>query len=146
MINSTMNIALSGMRVGAMRANVAAQNIANVNNASRPQQAEPARQIQQAAPRPAEEPGYRPQALDQSSTAGGGVTGTVRTRVPGVFEAFQPNHPEAGPKGNVAYPDVNMAEEAMNLKQAERAYAFGAEVVRTAEDMSRSLLDATRPD
>ena len=55
MINSTMNIALSGMRVGATRANVAAHNIANVNNASRPQQAEPARQIQQAAPRQIEQ-------------------------------------------------------------------------------------------
>lgn len=54
---------------------------------------------------------------------------------------FDPQHPDAGPDGYVAYPDINPLTEMVDLMGANRAYGLNASAVQAEKNMLSSSLE-----
>jgi flagellar basal-body rod protein FlgC len=81
-----------------------------------------------------------------SATAANGVPGGVA--VAGVIsdrsaplERYDPQNPDAGPDGYVAYPDINPLTEMVDLMGATRSYGMNASAVQAEKNMVSSSLD-----
>jgi flagellar basal-body rod protein FlgC len=81
-------------------------------------------------------------ASSVSSATPGGV------QVSGVIEdqgdplmRFDPNHPDAGKDGYVAYPDINPLTEMVDLMGASRSYGMNVSAVQAEKGMLTSSLD-----
>lgn len=53
---------------------------------------------------------------------------------------FDPSHPDADEAGFVAFPNVNVTEEMVNMIMASRAYDAGATALKTMGRVGRSAL------
>lgn len=67
-----------------------------------------------------------------------GVRATVKED-PSVRLAMEPNHPDAGPDGNVKYPNIDMAIEYVNALEASRAYEANV----TAMEVTKAMINAS---
>ena len=54
---------------------------------------------------------------------------------------FDPDHPDAGPDGYVAYPDINPLTEMTDLMGATRSYGLNATAVQAEKGMLANSLD-----
>jgi flagellar basal-body rod protein FlgC len=54
---------------------------------------------------------------------------------------YDPQHPDAGPDGFVAYPDINPLTEMVDLMGATRAYGMNASAVQAEKNMVSASLD-----
>lgn len=57
------------------------------------------------------------------------------------LERYDPTHPDAGPDGYVAYPDINPLTEMVDLMGATRAYGMNATAVQAEKGMVTSSLE-----
>lgn len=57
---------------------------------------------------------------------------------------YDPSHPDAGPDGFVAYPDINVLQEMVDLMTAQRTYEANANVVESTRDMAMTALGIGR--
>ncbi len=57
---------------------------------------------------------------------------------------YQPGHPDADPQGFVAYPNVNLAEEMVDLVSATRSYQANAAAFNAAKAMVQHTLELGR--
>lgn len=85
-----------------------------------------------------------------------GFTGDTATRSAGVritgVEAdeenvrivFEPNHPDADEEGYVVYPNVDMADEMVNMMTAIRTYDANVTAVNSSKDMLKRALEIGR--
>ena len=55
--------------------------------------------------------------------------------------AGQPGHPAAGPNGYVQLPNVDPLVEALDMREAQRAYDANLNVIETARSMQMRTLD-----
>lgn len=53
---------------------------------------------------------------------------------------YQPGHPHADPQGMVAYPNINVHEEMVDLMSASRAFEANLAVVKSARMMAMQTL------
>lgn len=123
---AVFDIALSGARAAVRRLEVSATNVANVRSSA-----------EISADR---QPGanlYRPQRIEQTSQAGGGVSTETRPVEPAYSLV-----PDLD-RGLAAIPNVNLVHEAVEQRLALRAYQANLSVIRTADEVQKSLLDAT---
>jgi flagellar basal-body rod protein FlgC len=91
-------------------------------------------------------PGNLPPLAPPGSTA---VAPTVQ--IAGVVEdpgpplkRYDPGHPDAGPDGYVAYPDINPLTEMVDLMGATRAYGLNGSAVQAEKEMIGSALDIAK--
>lgn len=84
--------------------------------------------------------------LSVGETAGNGVPGGVA--VEGVIsdtsaplKRYDPQNPDAGSDGFVAYPDINPLTEMVDLMGATRSYGMNASAVQAEKNMVTSSLD-----
>jgi len=54
---------------------------------------------------------------------------------------YDPQHPDAGPDGYVAYPDINPLTEMVDLMGATRSYGMNASAVQAEKNMVASSLE-----
>ena len=54
---------------------------------------------------------------------------------------FDPSHPDANEEGYVAYPNVVVVEEMVNLITATKAYEANATSIQAAKDMAKKALN-----
>ncbi len=57
---------------------------------------------------------------------------------------FDPSHPDADPDGYVAYPDINLMEEMVDLMGTSRSFEANTKVVETTRQMVNEALSIGR--
>jgi flagellar basal-body rod protein FlgC len=124
-----ISTALTGLFAASKRVEASASNIANASSAG---------SLDPDAPVQA----YQALATIQTSNESGGTSATNIPKKPGFVNAYAPDSPFANADGQVGVPNVDLAEEAVNLKIAEIAYKANISVLKTASEMSDELLNS----
>jgi flagellar basal-body rod protein FlgC len=60
------------------------------------------------------------------------------------LKRYDPGHPDAGPDGYVAYPDINPLTEMVDLMGATRAYGLNSSAVQAEKGMIASALEIAK--
>jgi flagellar basal-body rod protein FlgC len=122
------------MTAASRRLEVSARNIANASSSGPLPDA--SAQVQASFP-----PAYVAERVDQVEAPGGGTIANVGPDSPGTVPSYDPSAPYANDKGQVAAPNVDLANEAVQQILARENFAANVAVVRTYERMMKSLLD-----
>jgi flagellar basal-body rod protein FlgC len=129
MTGATQMIAASALRAQQARMRVIAENMANAQSVSRQPGGDPyRRQI----------PVFTPLKTD----AGQGVrVARVEPDRKDFRSVYDPSHPSADDKGYLKLPNVDTLVEALDMKEAQRAYEANLNVIETARAMEQRTLD-----
>jgi len=141
----TFAISASGMTANRLWLDLITNNIVNLNTAGRPGD-------------PALKPYQRqvPVFSEVLEAAAGSLPGKEKyrglgVRVPRVAGdpagprlVYEPSHPYADEKGYVAYPNINVANEMVNMISATRAYEASVTALNAAKDMALKALEIGR--
>ena len=126
---ATMAVAASALKAQQARMKVIAENLANANSTARTAGGEP----------------YRRQIPVFAATEVDGGEGVRMSKVendPTAFKtAYEPGHPGADTNGYVKLPNVDSLVEAMDMRNAQRAYEANLNVIETARAMEMRTLD-----
>lgn len=125
-MDSVFHIAASALTAQSMRLNAVASNLANANSAHA-----------------STGEGYKAKhVMFQATPVTGSKPYAQGVRVTEVVEdkaqprlTYDPSHPLADDRGYVAYPNVDVVEEMVNMISASRSYQTNAEVMSTAKDL-----------
>ena len=79
--------------------------------------------------------------LGSTAARGGVAVAGVVTDQSAPLERYDPQHPDAGPDGYVAYPDINPLTEMVDLMGANRSYGLNATAVQAEKGMVTASLD-----
>ncbi|MBW0151522.1 MAG: flagellar basal body rod protein FlgC [Phenylobacterium sp.] len=108
---------------------VIAENLANANSTSQQAGGDPYRR---------QVPVFEPSKID----AGQGVRmARVQPDQSAFRTEYEPGHPSADAQGYVKLPNVNTLVEAMDMREAQRAYEANLNVIETARAMEMRVLD-----
>jgi len=126
---ATQAIATTALRAQQARMRVIAENMANANSVSRQPGGDPYRR---------QVPVFTPVKID----AGQGVRmARVEPDRKDFRNVYDPGHPSADDKGYVKLPNVDTLVEALDMKEAQRAYEANLNVIETARAMQTRTLD-----
>ena len=128
--SSVMAVAASGLRAQQSRMRVIAENIANADS---------------TAATPGGDPYRRRAPIFEPTRMPDGATGVAMTRVQEEDSAFRteyaPTNPAANAKGYVKLPNVDPLIEALDMREAQRAYEANLNVIEAARSMQTRTLD-----
>jgi len=128
----TQAIAASALRAQQARMRIIAENLANSNSTSRTPGGDP----------------YRRQIPVFQAVKVAGATGVAMARVdPDKTDfktSYEPGNPAANAQGYVKEPNVDSLIEALDMKEAQRAYEANLNVIETARAMDSRTLDLLR--
>jgi flagellar basal-body rod protein FlgC len=131
--NAAMAIAASALQAQQSRMRVIAENIANADSVSSTPGGDPYRR---------QSPIFQPQAV-QGGT--GVVMKGVQTDQTPFRTEYSPGNPAADAKGYVKMPNVDPLTEALDMREAQRAYEANLNVIETARSMQSRTLDLLKP-
>ena len=127
--NSAMAVAASALKAQQSRMRVIAENIANAQSTADAPGGQPYRR---------QVPVFTPYQTD----AGQGVrVARVEPDRKDFRSVYDPSHPSADDKGYVKLPNVDTLVEALDMKEAQRAYEANLNVIETARAMEQRTLD-----
>jgi flagellar basal-body rod protein FlgC len=122
-------VAVSALRAQQARMRIIAENLANSNSTAKTPGGDP----------------YRRQAPVFQTKKVAGAQGVTMTRAEGDKTPFnmvyEPGNPSADAKGYVKTPNVDPLIEAMDMRDAQRAYEANLNVIETARAMDQRTLD-----
>lgn len=122
-------VAVSALRAQQGRMRIIAENLANADSTSKTAGGDP----------------YRRQAPVFTPTRVAGGQGVKMSKVEAdqteFRQEYEPGHPSADAKGYVKLPNVNSLIEALDMRQAQRAYEANLNVIETARSMDLRTLD-----
>ena len=127
-------IAVSGLSVASLRLQVAACNIANAKSDG-PLPSTPNPENFSAA--------YSALRVNQVDHLGGGTSATVTNASPSKVATYDPGAPCADGRGMVASPNVDLANELVQVLIARFSYTANAQVIRADAQMSGALFNIT---
>ena len=133
-MDSILSIAASGAAAAATRLQVSAENVANANSDGPLPSAGAAAQAQYPA-------AYNAQQVDQVATPGDGTSAVIVDVQPSTVAAYAPTAPYADSNGEVAQPNVDYANEAVQQATASYTFAANVAVMRVYSQMMQTLLD-----
>jgi flagellar basal-body rod protein FlgC len=130
--SSVLAVASSALRAQQARMRVIAENIANANSTARTAGGDPYRR---------QVPVFKP-----TQVAGGeGVAmASVDPDRSDFRTEYDPGNPAADAKGYVKLPNVDTLVEALDMKEAQRAYEANMNVIETSRAMESRTLDILR--
>ncbi len=130
--DAAMAVAASALRAQQQRMRVIAENIANSDTTSTTGGGAPYRRQMTV---------FQPIMTD----GGEGVrVAGVRSDPADFKREYNPGHPAADAKGYVQMPNVDPLVEALDMKEAQRAYEANLNVIETARSMQTRTLDILR--
>lgn len=133
-MSSILSIALSGITAAEKRLQVSANNVANANSDGPLPPASGAGQTQYP-------PAYVPQQVNQVATANGGTQAVVSNVQPSYQAVSDPTAPYANSSGQVASPNVDLANEAIQQQLAQTSFASNAQVINAYSQIQQTLLN-----
>jgi len=126
--NVAMAVAASALKAQQSRMRVIAENMANADSTSQTPGGDPYRR---------QVPVFEPTTVD-------GAKGVHMSRVVADQTQFNseyaPGHPGADAQGYLKLPNVNPLTEALDMRDAQRAYQANLSVIETARAMDTSIL------
>ncbi len=126
--NVAVAVATSALKAEQSRMRVIAENLANADSTSPNHGGDPYRR---------QVPVFQPQTVD-------GAKGVAMTHVVADMSQFSseyaPGHPAADAQGYVKLPNVNPIMEAIDMRNAQRAYQANLSVIETAREMDNATL------
>lgn len=128
---NAINIALSGLAAAGKKVAAAASNIANIQTVGSVEEGEQA---------PYTPIGTQQTTVTDSHGNGLGVQSNFVESDRPFVPTFVPSSIFANEDGIIGVPNINLAEEAVNLTLAELSYKAGIETIKVAEEMSDELL------
>jgi flagellar basal-body rod protein FlgC len=131
-MGSILAIANSGLAAASLRLQVSASNVANAQDSG---------PLPDAANAGSYPPAYVPQRVNQVAVAGGGTQASVASVSPSYISTYDPTAPYADQNGNVASPNVDLANEAVQQITAKIAFEANAKVIQVYSEMMKTLLD-----
>lgn len=139
-----MSVSASGLAAQRARAQSIVENLANSETTRTPEGGPYRRKDVILAP---EAQGSPFSSIFQTelgaAQTGVGVTGVVEDLRDPVMR-YQPGHPDADAEGYVAYPNINPAEEMVDLMSATRGYHANAAAMAAVKDMVAKSIDLLR--
>ncbi len=144
----------SAMQAERMRAEVVAANMANAET-TRTETGGPYRRQMVVFAANQGDPAFADSLVNVSGALGSGSFSRLDL-APGVHIAqvvedtapplkrYDPSHPDAGPDGYVAYPDISPLTEMVDLMGATRAYGLNGSAVQAEKTMITSALDIAK--
>ncbi|MGB6191657.1 MAG: flagellar basal body rod protein FlgC [Terracidiphilus sp.] len=147
----------SAMQAERMRAEVVAANMANAET-TRTESGGPYRRQMVVFAASQDSTEFADSLVNATGTAGAEKLDGINSGgvAPGVHIAavvedpapplkrYDPSHPDAGPDGYVAYPDINPLTEMVDLMGATRAYGLNGSAVQAEKTMITSALDIAK--
>lgn len=131
MMMNAISIALSGLNAATKRLTASAANIANIQTVGSLEDGKQA-------------PYSALTTTQKSQSIGGeaaGVHADIVTKKVPYSPAFSPGSPFADENGVIGVPNVDLAEEAVNLNLAEIAYKANLKSIKAAEKLTEELLN-----
>ncbi|MBN9319416.1 MAG: flagellar basal body rod protein FlgC [Caulobacterales bacterium] len=123
-------IAVAGLMAQQARMRIIAENMANSDSTGRAPGAEPYRR---------QVPVFQPVELEDESTS---VKMAKTLSDPSPFRLdYQPGHPAANAEGYVQRPNVDPLVEAMDMRDAQRAYEANLNVLENQDAIEKRTLD-----
>lgn len=142
---SIFSIATSGLSAASLRVNVAASNIANVRTTGPLPASGASAGAGSSSTSSAYPAAYVPLRVDQvdqsSGSTPGGTIATVSTVSPSYAAQSDPSAPYANQDGLVAAPNVDLANEFVQLATAKYSFIANAKVIQAYSETTKSLLD-----
>lgn len=129
----SLDISSSGLVAQRQRLNVIAGNIANSNTT----------RDENGAAKPFERRFVSFSASEPHAEADGGVGVEFQVEKDGQTpprKIYQPGHPDSGPDGFVAYPNIDLTAEFVNALEASRAYEANIAAMEMTKEMANSSL------
>lgn len=133
----TTSAALAAQRT---RMEVVSQNIANANTTKGPD----------GKPYQRRQVSFE-SVLKQVTTLGGATSESPTVRVSSIStdtseprQVYLPGHPDADTSGMVAFPNINIHEEMVDLLSASRAYEANLAVMKNAREMATQTISIVR--
>jgi flagellar basal-body rod protein FlgC len=134
--------AVSGMQAAERRVDAAASNIVNALDTA-PHRSAPVKPVGGVAPSPQMDDGlYRPVDVWQSTQEGGGTKSQYVGRDPSRKTEPAPGDPNADNQGLVDRPNVDFANEFVNVIQAQHAYEAAVKAAQTRDEVLGTTIDA----
>lgn len=132
------DISASALTAERLRMDTISNNIANANTTRTPDGGPYKRQVPVFAE--VLENATNGQVGAGSQPAGVRVT-EIRSLNSQPRMVYDPTHPDANADGYVAYPDINVVSEMVNLITASRSYEANVTAFNSAKDMYKASLD-----
>lgn len=129
---SGIDVISSALNAQKTRLDIVAQNIANAQTTRTPDGGPYQRRVVS----------FENELVRQASGAtvpGVRVAAITKDPTPGQ-QVYNPQHPDAGPDGNVSMPNVNLSYEMVDLITATRSYEANLTVVKNARQMALKTL------
>jgi flagellar basal-body rod protein FlgC len=141
---ANLDIAASGLSAQRLRLDIIANNLANAETTRTAAGGPYRRRLPVFAPREATSFQYFFQAAAEGGVGRGvRVTGIVTDPSP-LRRVYQPGHPDADAAGYVAYPNVNVVTEMVDMISASRAYEANAAAFNAGKGMALEALELGR--
>jgi flagellar basal-body rod protein FlgC len=142
---SSLNISGSGLTAQKLRMDVISQNIANAG-VTKTESGTPYRRKMVVLRSMDDESGSFQDALKKASgsqTGGVQVESIVEDQSP-LVPVYNPSHPDANEEGYVMMPNVNTAQEMIDMLGASRAYEANVTVFNATKTMALKALEIGR--
>ena len=137
-----LQVSFSALNAQRMRMNVIASNLANAQSTRTPEGGPYKRQEVIFAAQPQRFAGMLDDRLQEGVNAVqvlNIVSDTNGTRL-----EYEPDHPDANAQGYVAYPNVNVMREMVDMISATRAYEANVTAINSSKDMALRALQIGR--
>lgn len=127
--NTAMAVASTALKAQQSRMRIIAENIANAESTANVAGGQPYRR---------QTPVFQARDVDGAT---GVVLAEVRPDQSDFRMDYDPSHPAANAEGYVQRPNVDTLVEAMDMREAQRAYEANLNVIETARNMESRTLD-----
>lgn len=139
----SMKVNTSGLTLERFKLDTISTNIANVNT-TRTEGGEGPYLRQQVQFEEAMRQRLNPSTGDtQYTSAGVRITG-VETDEENIRMVYEPDHPDADEAGYVAYPNVDMADEMVDMMTTMRTYDANVTAINSSKEMLQRALEIGR--